>query len=374
MTSTEVRLERLRPAQVRDALERAAIAWLPMGAIEFHAEHLPLGTDGFAAHAVVERAARLAGGVVLPWSALTIGTLHLPWSLRYDRALVEAALRSTLEQLAAHGARVIVVHTGHAPLDLIHLIKRVCASFEAEAPGGPDLRAYGVCYLELNAALGAGLGTDWPVAVDHASITETSWMMALEPDLVALETLPDGEPPGGIVGIYGPNPRARASVELGERQWAGCASLLAQRATALLGGERVDPYADLRGFVARYWPEPMDVGAGVAGAQGAPGSRQTLLLRHPGPVSRYLTHLELRVDGKPIDRADLTLVNPTVGEAGVPVAVSSLGPESGFYIRRGQVAELRLAGTWPVGRHHVELTLGLAGVASSSLTADVEVA
>ena len=166
----EVRLERLHPAEVRAAMAATPIAWLPLGAIEFHAEHLPFGTDGFTAHAVVERAARQAGGVALPWSALTFGTLHLEWTLRYDRELVEAMLRQTIEQLGTHGARVVIVHTGHGPLDLAHLIKRVCAEVEQSGRFGPAFRAYGLCYLELNAALGAGLGTDWPVAIDHGSI------------------------------------------------------------------------------------------------------------------------------------------------------------------------------------------------------------
>ena len=96
----EVRLERLRPAEVRAAMTAAPVAWLPLGAIEFHAEHLPLGTDGFTSQALLERAARLAGGVVLPWSSLTLGTLHLPWSLRYDPALVAASVRSSVQQLA----------------------------------------------------------------------------------------------------------------------------------------------------------------------------------------------------------------------------------------------------------------------------------
>ena len=33
----EVRLERMRPGDVRDAMAEAPIAWLPLGAVEFHA-------------------------------------------------------------------------------------------------------------------------------------------------------------------------------------------------------------------------------------------------------------------------------------------------------------------------------------------------
>jgi creatinine amidohydrolase len=349
-------------------MSEAPIAWVPLGAIEFHAEHLPLGTDGFTSQALLERAARLAGGVVLPWSSLTLGTLHLPWSLRYDAALVAASVRSSVEQLAAHGARVVVVHTGHAPLDLIHLVKRICAEAEA-AIDSPGFRAYGVCYLELNAALGAGLGTAWPVAVDHASITETSWMLAIEPDLVALERLPryndDRDDPGpAIVGVYGPNPRSLASAAFGEEQLGRCAALLAERAQRLLDGERIDTLADLRTFVAGYWPEPMQLRTTRAA-----GGVTVLSLRNQGPVSRYLTGLRLMIDDRDIDPAEVVLINPTLGEAGKPVAAASLGPEAGFYIRRGQTAEVRLTHGLTPGPHRLELVLGLAGVSATTLVA-----
>ncbi len=281
-------------------MARAPIAWIPLGALEFHATHLPFGTDGFTGQGLLERAAARVGGVVLPWSYLTIGTLHFPWTFRYDPALVAASVLATLRQAAAFGARAAIVHTGHAPLDLVHLLKRTCAEAEAEIGGG--FRAYGLTYLELNATLGTGLGTDWPVAVDHGSILETSWMLALEPDLVDLATLPDegGTPVGGgtaqaaapIVGVYGPNPRAAADADRGREQVEAAAALLAERAALLLTTEPFDTLADLRGFVARYWPEPMRLGA-IAGPTGV----GALTLTNDGPVSRYLTGVELRIDG-----------------------------------------------------------------------------
>ena len=227
---------------------------------------------------MVERAAQVAGGLVLPWSALTMGTLALPWSLRYDRELVERSVRATIEQAAAFGARTVVVHTGHGPLDLIHLIKRVCAEVETAAPGGPDYRAYGVCYLELNAANGVQLGTEWPVAIDHGAVIETSWVLAVAPDLVRLDRLPE-DPDGEMLGVYGPNPRKRASAALGEAQVAGCARLLAERATRMLAGEHIDQLDDLRGFVREYWPEPLELD-GRAGAAGE--GEGALTLRNPG--------------------------------------------------------------------------------------------
>jgi creatinine amidohydrolase len=369
----EVRLERLHPAEVRAAMAEAPIAWLPLGALEFHAEHLPFGTDGFSAQQVAERAARLVGGVVLPWSYLTLGTLHLPWTFRYDAGLVEAALRETLLQLADHGARVVVVHTGHGPLDLNHLIKRVCAEVEAEAPAAA-FRAYGLCYLELNAALGAGLGTAWPVAVDHGSILETSWVLAVEPDLVHPDRLPADPAATDILGVYGPNPRDRASRELGERQLEACAALLAERAGRLLAGERLDAFADLRDFVAHYWPEPLELSAGGGpSGSGSTDGATALLLRNPAPVSRYLTGLRVRLDGRELEPEHVSLVNGTVGEAGIAMRASTLGPEAGFYVRRGQTAEVRLPVALTPGRHAVTVELGLAGVATTSLEREVDV-
>jgi creatinine amidohydrolase len=360
----EVHLDRMRPNAVAAAMARAPVAWLPLGAIEYHAPHLPIGTDSLTAVEVLARAARELGGVVLPPVVTTLGTLHLPWSLRYEPALVEATLRATIDQLAATGARVVVVHTGHAPLDLIHRIKRVCREAEIDRRAIHDaFRAYGLCYLELNAAHGAGLSTDWPVPVDHGSVLETSLVLAIAPDLVDLHTLPD-QADGPVVGIYGPDPRGRASAELGETRLAACAGLLVERVRALLMGDDIDTLADLRLLVERYWPEPMTLDVADA---------RTLRLRNPGPVSRYLSGLGLRIDGQEVDPAGVGLRNPTPGEAAATVTAADLAPEAGFYVRRAQAAEVLLPQPLAAGRHTVAMHLGLGGVASAELATSFDI-
>ena len=353
MAPGEVRLERLRPAEIDEALARAPVAWVPLGALEYHSLHLPIGTDGLTGHGVLVAAAERLGGVVLPWSYLTFGTLALPWSLRFEPTLVADALRQTLRQLPPFGVRLAVVHTGHAPLDLLHLIKRVCAEVSAELEG---FHAMGLCYLELNAALGTGLGTDWPVTVDHGSTMETSWTAALAPDLVATDRLPD-DPAASVVGVYGPNPRFTVDAARGEAQIGAAAELLAQRAEAALRGDPLDPLDDLRLFVERYWPERL-----VLTGRAGDGGGAVIELTNTGAVSRYLSGLDLRLDGVQVPLDDLSLVNPTLGETGVPFAASDLGPEHGFYIRRQQTADLRLAHALASGPHQVELAVQLAGV------------
>jgi hypothetical protein len=144
------------------------------------------------------------------------------------------------------------------------------------------------------------------------------------------------------------------------------AGLLADRVRTLLAGGRVDALADLRTFVERYWPEPL-VLRGRAGTAG----EAMLQLANPGPVSRYLTGIEVELDGTRLDPATLQLQNQTVGEAGATIAGDTLGPEAGFYVRRQQSAAIRLPEAVAPGPHAVAVELGLAGVSTTLLDAEI---
>ena len=49
--------DRMRPEQVKACRERADIAFLPLGSLEWHGVHNPLGLDAIKAHHVCCRAA-----------------------------------------------------------------------------------------------------------------------------------------------------------------------------------------------------------------------------------------------------------------------------------------------------------------------------
>jgi creatinine amidohydrolase len=359
---SELRYERLHPAELRAVLESAPLAFVPIGTLEFHGEHLPFGVDSFEAHGLCLRAAELAGGVVLPPVYLASGCLDLPFTLSFEPELVHSWVRATIDRLARRGFRAVVVMTGHGPLDLNHLLKRACAEAEEEHPG---LAAYGLCWLELNAARLTEPETGEPTAVDHAARVETSWMLALEPELVRIDRLSD-DPEGAHLGVYGRNPRFTASVEFGEGQIAAAAELLAARARGLLDGRRPDPLADLRAFVEYGWPErPL--------LRGRAGPEPQLLVTNPGRSSRYVSAFRLDIDGSPLAQDGLVLVNESPGETGMPFRASELGPEHGFYLRRGQEATIALGGTaLAPGVHRVRAELGLGGVTSLVLDEDVE--
>jgi creatinine amidohydrolase len=358
----EHRYERLHPAELREAVERCPLAYVPVGTLEFHGEHLPFGVDGFTAHGLCLRAAARTGGVVLPPPFLASGCLDFPFTLSFEPSLVHAWVRATLAELARRSFRAAVVLTGHGPLDLVHLIKRACAEAEAAYPG---LATYGLCWLELNAARLTEPERGEPTAIDHAGLVETSWMLALEPDLVRLERLSD-DPEATHPGVYGRNPRFTASAGFGSAQVDAAAALLAERAADLVAGRPVDTYADLRTFIRHGWPEPPL----LAGRAGCPAE---LLLTNPGRASRYFSGLRVAIGDRELDPAHVALVNRSAGETGRPVRAADLGAEHGFYLRGGQTAHVALGPSLvAAGRHRLRLELGLGGVATLELDEQIE--
>jgi creatinine amidohydrolase len=363
----ESRLARLSSPAAEARLHAASIAYVPLGSLEYHGPHLPLGVDMITAEGVCLAAADRSGGVVLPPIYLANGCLDLPHTLDFDPALVEAWTRAVVAQLRRRGVRVVVLLTGHGPLDLIHLLKRV-----ARDTSLPDFPVYGLCWLELNAARLTEPQTGEPTVIDHASTIETSWMLALAPDLVDLEQLPP-DPTTPTLGVYGANPRFTASPRIGREQVDACADLLASRAAALESGEWQDSGQDLQTFVDLVWPEPLVLEATRDDARGVRAS-----VTNPGRASRYLSAVtSVSIGGHAVPSDEVILANTSPGENGRPVAAADLTPESGLYVRRGQRLEVRLPATvrdlgslGDLG-DVVTVDLELGGVRAVTLTAEL---
>ncbi len=197
-----------RPAHIRQAIERAPVAWVPFGALEWHGEHNPLGLDGLKAHELVKRAAARAGGVVFPpvyWGA--IHTMGFPFTFSFPPRLIKKQTRVMLEQLYGMGFKVVVMLTGHYPPQQTKMLYKAARRFnntyrDAFALGIPE----------------QALATDLGYYGDHAAMWETSLMMALLPELVELDELPLGLSyldqcrKHGVVGV---NPHGNASAEKG---------------------------------------------------------------------------------------------------------------------------------------------------------------
>lgn len=223
----EVRLERMRPAQLAAASDRFAAAYVPLGATEFHGRHLPVGLDGLKARGLLMRVARRIGGVVLPTVYHGTGGGHerFDWTWMVAPEVLSDTLLATLHGLDRSGLRLIVLLSGHLPNEDVcgALIERF------KQQGG---RAEVVMLSDADA-----FGHDEPRRIDHAGKWEASYMLALLGDTVDMSLIqsdspipaPDVDaPPGqwwfiedadhpwyGIAGMGSSRP-TDASRELGE--------------------------------------------------------------------------------------------------------------------------------------------------------------
>lgn len=223
-TNTNVLYTHLTPSAFRQRLAAAPIAYLPLGTLEWHGEHLPLGSDGLQSQAFFMHLARRIGGIVLPMLFVgpdlyqSVGDEEFfgmdivgfpdqpPQQLDgsaywVDDALFVSLLESILSRLARAGFKIVVAH-GHGPST------NLFDQHRQEWSSRFNLELF-ICWDTVNGDADTGIQTD------HAAANETSLVMALHPDLVEMEHLPQdlGEWP---LAIIGKDPRLHASPEMGE--------------------------------------------------------------------------------------------------------------------------------------------------------------
>jgi len=233
--SERVQIELLRPHEIEAALRECSTVYLPLGSIEWHCAHLPVGLDGLTAHGVCVHAAVDHGGLVYP--ALYFGTggghSHYPWTVMMARDdQIRALIEHALVRLADFGVRRVVLFSGHfapAQLDMI-------AELAAEWNGcGHDMKVI---------ARGINMVEGLPIGPDHAGVFETTMLYALRPDRVDLGQLaafdldhPSNDdfeesrhdPSHPLWGVFGPDPR-RFDPQLAPALLAGAAAWLAAQA------------------------------------------------------------------------------------------------------------------------------------------------
>jgi creatinine amidohydrolase len=220
----KVLYEQLTPNEFRSRLARAPIAYLPLGTLEWHGEHLPLGSDGIQSQGFFIELAQQVGGIVLPVLFLgpdradtvqgkefygmdlygfpTGNPQQLTGSAYWvSNALFKQILQAILKQLKRAGFRIVVAH-GHGPSTRLFQDH----TEEWSKVFGLELFA---CWREDESD---GLG----IQADHAAANEVSLMMALRPELVQMKNLSQ-DPEQWPIAIDGKDPRQYASLELGRK-------------------------------------------------------------------------------------------------------------------------------------------------------------
>lgn len=192
-----VRMAELLPHEFRTRLRARPVAYLPLGTIEWHGEHLPLGSDAIQSEELMVECARQLGGIVMP--ALYVGpdraklqpdgsyligmdyapSTQPPRQLEgscywVSQGVFSALLDAILLQIRRAGFQAVFAD-GHGP------------SRTSWSAGIEDRqRRFGLKLLGVTPELKGR----WRSQTDHAARNETSQMLHYRPDLVDLSQLP----------------------------------------------------------------------------------------------------------------------------------------------------------------------------------------
>jgi len=198
-------IERLRPHQIEAALSERSLIYLPLGTIEWHSHHLPVGLDALTAHGLCLRAADQTGGLV--WPALYYGTggdhAAFPWTVMMsDEATIRPLLFHTLQRLGQLGVAAAVLFSGHFADEQLAMIDRIASEWNAKGEA-PEVIAFAVNRAQIE--------TFRP---DHAGLFETTLLSGLAPETVDRRRLSSEgdmldrfDPKSPLWGIVGADPR-----------------------------------------------------------------------------------------------------------------------------------------------------------------------
>jgi len=249
----EVSYEQMLPYEIVERRTKHPVAYLPLGGIEWHGEHLATGNDALKAHRLCQLAAAKGGGIAFPplWygeprdlrlmetshdrDGRIRGKMKLPaanfklgvFGTTGDEQLAsyQRLLMHVLIQIRTLGFKAIVIVTGHYPIR--EWAQPVACEFNKRFK---DCQAWaGIEYH-----YGPGGKPSARVSGDHAAKWETSYLMHLRPECVDMSVFLGRSPKEKLIGVMGDDPRTTASRELGRQACRLIVDGMIRRGHALL--------------------------------------------------------------------------------------------------------------------------------------------
>ena len=229
----EVRYQCLRPDQIVERIKACPIAYIPLGNLEWHGFHLPMGVDSLLAEKLAILCARFGGGLVMPtlnWgdnrikglvdatvkpNEISAAMMWEPDACSRERwlkdehsqdGLFHDLLLHILNQCENYGFKVATLVCGHRPF--IDRAAKACEEYnKGSAKTGKMIAWNTISSFHSKSQHSNLIG-------GHASFDETSQMLCTYPELVDMSALPDdGSFP---LGTFGPKTANDASAGFGE--------------------------------------------------------------------------------------------------------------------------------------------------------------
>ena len=220
----EVRIQYLRPGELMHIQDSFPVAYQPIGTLEWHGRHNPLGCDTIKAEAICTQAAIMTGGVVMPplyfgtdstwdnghglgYGMDAVAGFQLPGSFyKMQEELLINFYKAVCENYLARGFKLVIIVSGHNAMTQQYLFDKLCYEMKSKEGLEP------VCFTMEYAVL----EKDNPRRhSDHAGFYETSMMMYHAGERVNMCANDNCEVPELAVSTR--KPLAQASAEEGEK-------------------------------------------------------------------------------------------------------------------------------------------------------------
>lgn len=173
-------------------LQDVHTVFLPVGSMEQHGPHLPVGTDGMIAEALARRLAEaIPGAYVLPLLPFSCSYEHagFPGTVSLRATTLAAVISDLTESLAHSGIHRLILVNGHGGNHVLrNVVQEVNALGRVTVWLVPGRDAWSKAYAA------AGL-TSTPSADMHAGEAETSLLLYLVPEAVRVDRIRDVEQP-----------------------------------------------------------------------------------------------------------------------------------------------------------------------------------
>jgi creatinine amidohydrolase len=244
----EVEWRKLRADQLREKARHDAMVILPVASLEQHGPHLPVEVDSKLGETVAVRAARKIGergqqAVVLPvlWTGLSEHHMSFGGTITLDVPTFAAVIEGVCRSVLRHGFKRIILLNAHGGNE--NALRTITDELTPKL--GAPIVQFTYWYA---AAVAIAKILETQGVLMHACEAETSMMLAVRPELVAMDRVamakanstPDvTDVVGGGVyrwrtigarsssGVIG-NPEA-ATAEKGERLFEAIASSVAEK-------------------------------------------------------------------------------------------------------------------------------------------------
>ncbi len=172
------------PAFIKAAEASGGTCVIPLGVIEKHGPHLPLGTDLLDVRAMATRAAQKEYTIVFPeyYFSQIFEAKHQPGTIAYSAKILWDVLQETCDEIARNGIKKILLVSGHGGNN--NFLPYFC---QAQLASRKDYAVY-LYRPPSDPAFDSEIRKMRKSTMEqHAGEVETSMMLANRPDLVHLD-------------------------------------------------------------------------------------------------------------------------------------------------------------------------------------------